>query len=284
MSYFYLLIFRPLNLSYVIQSAEKTMAGLFDKQAETYLDARPTYPGDWYSMLADRTSSHSLAWDVGTGNGQAAIGVAEHYEQVIGTDVSEAQLKLAKSHPRVRYLHTPLSLPDDELVKLIGGENCVDLVTVAQAVHWFDLPRFYSVVNRVLRKPDGVLAVWGYNDFAITPEIDAALKRFHDTTIPYWNKNINYVFDGYRTLPFPFDSIGLGSEGSPLTLDIPKELSFEGILGMLKSWSAVVTARERGVELLPENVVSELEHVWGGSKLVRRVVYKGFMLAGKVRR
>lgn len=261
-------------------SGSEKMAGLFDKQADAYLDARPTYPADWYSMLADRTSSHSLAWDVGTGNGQAAIGVAEHYDQVIGTDVSEAQLKLAKPHPRVRYLHTPLTLTDDELINLIGGENSVDLVTVAQAVHWFELPRFYSMIDRVLRKPNGVFAVWGYNDFAITPEIDAALKRFHETTIPYWNEKIRYVFDGYQTLPFPFDSVGLGSERSPLKLDIPKELAFDGVLGMLRSWSAVVTAKERGVDLLSESVVQQLQNVWGGSKLVRRVVYKGFMLAG----
>ncbi|KAK9063692.1 hypothetical protein SSX86_017564 [Deinandra increscens subsp. villosa] len=260
------------------------MAGLFDKQADAYLDARPTYPAHWYSMLADHTSSHSLAWDVGTGNGQAAIAVAEHYERVIGTDVSEAQLKLAKPHPRVQYVHTPVSLSDDELVTLIGGENRVDLVTVAQAVHWFDLPRFYSVVNRVLRKPNGVFAVWGYNDFGhITPEIDAALKRFHDSTLPYWNENIKHVFDGYKTLPFPFEDIGLGAEGRPLELEIPKELSFEGVVGMLRSWSAVVTAKERGVDLLAEDVVRELERVWGGSKVVRQVGYKGFMLAGKLK-
>jgi SAM-dependent methyltransferase len=210
------------------------------------------------------------------------IQVAEHYKQVIGTDISEPQLKLAKPHPCVRYLHTPLSLSDDDLIDLIGGENSVDLVTVAQAVHWFDLPRFYSVINRVL-KQNGVFAVWGYNDFDITPEIDAALKRFHDTTLPYWNKDIKYLFDGYQTLPFPFESVGLGSEGSPLKLDIPKELLFEGVLGMLRSWSAVVTAKEKGVNLLSEDVVQELENVWGGSKLVRRVVYKGFMLAGKPR-
>ena len=140
--------------------------------------------------------------------------------------------------------------------------------------------RFYSVINRVLQ-PNGVFAVWGYNDFDITPEIDAALKRFHDTVLPYWNKDTKYLFDGYQTLPFPFESVGLGSEGSPLKLDIPKELLFEGVLGMLRSWSAVVTAKEKGVNLLSENVVQELENVWGGSKLVRRVVYKGFMLAGK---
>ncbi|GKB89942.1 putative methyltransferase [Tanacetum coccineum] len=199
------------------------MAGLFDKQAEAYLDAQPTYPAEWYSMFADRTSSHSLAWDVGTGNGQAAIGVpctlaflhvAEYYKQVIGTDISEHQLKLAKPHPRVQYFHTPLSLSDDDLIDLICGESSVDLVTVAEAVHWFDLPRFYSVINRVL-KQNGVFAVWGYNDFDITPEIDAALKRFYETTLPYWNKDIKYLYDGYQTFPFPFESFGLGSEGNP---------------------------------------------------------------------
>ncbi|KAM1406497.1 hypothetical protein ACFXTH_001160 [Malus domestica] len=77
------------------------MAGLFDKQADLYLDSRPAYPKEWYSKLADLTPHHSLAWDAGTGNGQAAIGVAEHYKQVIGTDVSESQLQRAMPHPLV---------------------------------------------------------------------------------------------------------------------------------------------------------------------------------------
>ncbi|GKC62252.1 dual specificity protein phosphatase PHS1 [Tanacetum coccineum] len=147
--------------------------------------------------------------------------VADHYTQVIGTDISEHQLKLAKPHPRVRYLHTPLSLSGDDLIDLLGGESSVDLVTVAEAVHWF-----------------------------------------YDTTLPYWNKDIKYLSDGYQTLPFPFESVGLGSEGSPLKLDIAKELSFEGVLGFLRSWSAIVTAKEKGVDLLSENVVQELKSVW----------------------
>ncbi|GKD58450.1 putative methyltransferase, partial [Tanacetum coccineum] len=104
------------------------------------------YPAEWDSMLADRTSCHSLAWDVGIGNSQAAIGVRfpsfvreiNGSRALQGTDISEPQLKLAKPHPRVRYLHTPLSLSDDDLINLIGGESSVDLVTVAQAVHWFE--------------------------------------------------------------------------------------------------------------------------------------------------
>ncbi|GKA67902.1 putative methyltransferase [Tanacetum coccineum] len=191
-------------------------------------------------------------------------------------------LVLATAKPLLVLAFLHVSFADDDLIHLIGGEGSVHLVTVAQAVHWFDLPRFYSVINRVL-KQNGVFAVWGYNDFDITPDIDAALKRFHDTTLPYWNKDIKYLFDGYQTLPFPFESVGLGSEGGPLKLDMTKELAFEGVLGMLRYWSAAVTAKEKGVNLMSENVVQELENVWGGSKLVRRVVYKGFMFAGKPR-
>ncbi|XP_021824703.1 putative methyltransferase DDB_G0268948 [Prunus avium] len=259
------------------------MAGLFDKQADVYLDARPTYPKEWYSKLAVLTPHHTLAWDVGTGNGQAALSVAEHYEQVIGTDVSESQLQRAMLHPRVRYAHTPLSITDDELIALVGGEDSVDLVTVAQAVHWFDLPKLYNLVSRVLKKPGGVFAVWCYNDIEVDPTFDPIMKRFHDTTLPFWDKNAQYVFDGYKTLPFPFESVGFGSEGNPLPLDIPKQLSFEGFLKMLRSWSAVTTAKDQGVDLLPEKVVKEFEGAWGGSKLVRSVSYKAFMLAGKVR-
>lgn len=209
--------------------------------------------------------------------------VAEHYEQVIGTDVSEAQLELAKPHPRVRYLHTPLTTNDDELLSLIGGENSVDLITVAQAVHWFDLPSFYSLVSRLLRKPGGVFSVWCYNDIFVSPQFNAAFKKFHDTTLPFWDGNIKYVFDGYKTLPFPFESLGLGSEGNPLALDIPKELSFTGLLRMVKSWSAVITAESQGVDLLSDVVVKVLESAWGGPNLIRSVSYKGYMLAGKVK-
>ena len=104
--------------------------------------------------------------------------------------MSEAQLKLAMPHPRIRYLHTPLSITDDELVALIGGENSVDLVTVATAVHWFELPKFYSLVTRLLKKPGGVIAVWAYNDIVVSPTFDPILKRFRDTLLPYWDPNI----------------------------------------------------------------------------------------------
>ncbi|XP_043720146.1 putative methyltransferase DDB_G0268948 [Telopea speciosissima] len=254
-------------------------------EPETYVNARPTYPSEWYSKLAALTPNRTLAWDAGTGNGQAAIGVAEHYEQVIATDVSEGQIKHAIPHPKVRYVHTPLSMSEDELVSLIGGEGSVDLVTVAEAIHWFDLRRFYSLVNRVLKKPEGIIAVWGYKNFTINPVFDSIMNRFIETASPFFNRNILYIKDSYATLPFPFENVGIGSEGNPLMLDLSQELSFEGVLNWLSSWSAVNTAKELGVDLLTEVVVKEFESAWGSdqSNLTRTVNRKAFMIAGKPR-
>ncbi|OQU87082.1 hypothetical protein SORBI_3003G202500 [Sorghum bicolor] len=255
------------------------MAGLFTEQAAVYAAARPAYPKDLFAKLSALTAHHRRAWDVGTGNGQAAIGVAEHYDSVVATDASVEQLRHATPHPRVRYLHTSDALPEDDLVAMLGGEASVDLITVALAVHWFDLPAFYGVACRVLRRPGGVIAVWGYN-YRMSP-VEDMMARFFDTTLPYWDPRARYCTDGYRDLPFPFEDIGLGKEGEPASLDMEQEMSFEGLIGVLRSWSAVTTAKQQqGVDLLGERVVKELEEGWGGASLVRKVTYKGFLLAG----
>ncbi|KAM5575321.1 hypothetical protein ABKV19_014331 [Rosa sericea] len=260
------------------------VAGLFDKQAEIYVKGRPTYPKEWYSTLAALTPQHSLAWDVGTGNGQATVGLVEHYDQVVASDISEAQLKYAIQHPRVRYIHTPTSISDDEMVDLIGGghENSVDLVTVAAAIHWFDLPRFYSLVKRLLRQPGGIIAVWCYNGMVVSPDFDLVMKRFLENCLQFWDPRTKYAWEGYTTLPFPFEMVGLGREGKPIILEIAKELSFQGVERMLRSFSAVATAKDRGVDLLSEDVIKELHRAWGAHDLVRSVTYKAFMLVGKL--
>ncbi|KAJ8768021.1 hypothetical protein K2173_020961 [Erythroxylum novogranatense] len=259
------------------------MADTFGRVAEVYMEGRPSYPSEWFSWLAALTNHHSLAWDVGTGNGQAALGVAEHYKQVIATDTSEEQLKHANPHPKVRYLHTPLSMSDDQLVGLVGSENSVDLITVAVAVHWFDLQRFYGLVNRLLKKPGGVIALWTYYPIQVSPEVDIIVRHFYERGLPYLSRQGLCSFEGYKALPFPFESIGSGLEGQPLELDMPKDMSCRGFLGYLRSWPQVQTAAEGGVELLPEETVAEIESAWGGSELVRTVIYKSFMLIGKVK-
>ncbi|XP_050216677.1 uncharacterized protein LOC126667677 [Mercurialis annua] len=258
------------------------MAGLFDKQAAIYAEARPTFPKEWFSMLSALTSHHSLAWDAGTGNGQAAINIAQHYDQVIATDISEEQLKHAIPNPRIRYIHTPSSMTDDEIVSLVGAENSVDLVTVSVAIHYFDLERFYSQVKRLLRNPGGIIAVWTYNLIQVNSEFDPVMWQFYESALPFANPKAKIAMDCYRTLPFPFKSVGVGCEGQPMILDMPKEMSFEGMLGLLRSWSGVSIAKDQGVELLSEDVVKEFEKAWGGSDVVRTVIYKTYMIAGKV--
>ncbi|CAO2176875.1 unnamed protein product [Urochloa humidicola] len=257
------------------------MAGLFSKQAAVYAAARPVYPEDLFTKLAALTAHHRLAWDVGTGNGQAAIGVAEHYDSVLATDVSKEQLLRAVSHPKVRYLHTPNATPGEDLVMMLGGEGSVDLITVAEAVHWFELPAFYDIARRVLRRPGGVIAVWGYN-YRISP-VEDMMTRFFNTTLPYWDTRVGYCMNGYQDLPFPFNDIGLGREGEPTNLDMEHNMSFEGLIGMLRSWSAVTMAKQQGVDLLGEHMVKELEEEWGGASLVRKVTFKAFLLVGTPR-
>ena len=116
--------------------------------------------------------------------------VAEHYDSVLATDVSAEQLLRAVAHPKVQYLHTPDAMPGEDLVTTLGGEGSVDLITVAEAVHWFDLPAFYGVARRVLRRPGGVIAVWGYN-YRISP-VEDMMARFFNTTLPYWDPRARY--------------------------------------------------------------------------------------------
>ncbi|WCJ38451.1 S-adenosyl-L-methionine-dependent methyltransferases superfamily protein [Euphorbia peplus] len=258
------------------------MAGLYDKQAAIYADARPTFPSEWFTKLAALTPHHSLAWDAGTGNGQAALSIAEHYDKVIATDISEEQLKHGTPNPKVQYLHTPSTMSDDETVRLIGGENSVDLVTVSVAVHWFDLERFYSQVKRVLKKPGGVIAVWTYNIIQVNSEFDPLMWEFYKKSLPFQHPKAKYAFDCYKTLPFPFESVGVGCEGEPIALDLKKEMSFEGFIGLIKSWSAVSIAKEKGVDLLNQHVIEGFETAWGGSHMLRNVIFKTYMLAGKV--
>jgi ubiquinone/menaquinone biosynthesis C-methylase UbiE len=123
----------------------------FSDRAAGYARARPRYPPQLFSALAGLTGARRLAWDCGTGNGQAAIGLAEHFDRVHATDASAAQLRQAEAHPRIRYEEAP------ESASGLAGHSA-DLVTVAQAAHWFDLDAFYREVNRVLR-PGGVLAL-----------------------------------------------------------------------------------------------------------------------------
>jgi ubiquinone/menaquinone biosynthesis C-methylase UbiE len=169
----------------------------FSSHAASYAEHRPDYPEALFTYLAEQAAAHQLAWDAATGSGQAAHGLARHFEHVWATDANVAQIRQALPHPRISYRVAPAEASG-------LGAASVDLLTVAQALHWFDLPRFYAEAHRVLR-PGGVIAVWCYNLMSITPAVDRLLWRFYSETVgPDWPSARRLVEAGYRSVEFPF--------------------------------------------------------------------------------
>ncbi|HEX8211931.1 MAG TPA: class I SAM-dependent methyltransferase [Longimicrobium sp.] len=223
----------------------------FSGAAAEYARFRPRYPAALFSYLASLVSKEADAWDCATGSGQAAVALAGHLARVVATDASAAQIAHAEPHPRVEYRVAPAERSG-------LGAASVELLTVAQALHWFDLPAFYAEATRVLR-PGGVLAVWCYGHMVLP---DAALQhtldRFYSETVgPYWPPERRLVEEGYGGLHFPFIEIPAPS------FSMEMRTSMEGLLGYLGTWSATQRyAQATGHDPLAE-VRPELEMHWG---------------------
>ena len=231
----------------------------FSSIAAQYAAYRPSYPQELFDYLVSLCAERRLAWDCACGNGQATLPLADRFQSVLGSDASAKQIGSAPLHPRVRYRVAPA-----EDSGLEAGS--ADLVTVAQALHWLDLPRFYAEVERVL-KAGGVLAVWTYTSPHLDdPHLDGLLQRFnHETVGPSWPKERRLVEEGYRSLPFPFPEL----EGPEFQLQQHWNLSH--LLGYVRSWSA--TQRfigEHGVDPVMA-LGAMLAEGWGDGEAPRRI-------------
>ncbi|QKT04744.1 class I SAM-dependent methyltransferase [Ectothiorhodospiraceae bacterium 2226] len=223
----------------------------FSARAGAYAAFRPRYPDALFAFLAQTCRARTLAWDCATGNGQAAVGLAAHFPRVLATDASAAQIAQAQAHPRIAY-----RVARAEASGL--ADASVDLLTVAQALHWFDLPAFYAEARRVL-KPHGVIAVWTYGAFRFESRaLDALMQDFYANTLgPYWPPARVHVETGYRRLAFPFEEFGAPA----FTLDA--RLTREALLGYLGTWSAVGRFKaQRGWDPV-EELATQLDAVWG---------------------
>lgn len=199
----------------------------FSSVAENYAEFRPDYPEELFAWLASLAPTRNRAWDCATGNGQAAIHLARFFHEVIATDASSGQISSARSHPSVQYSVAPAErsgLADDS----------VDIVTVAQAAHWFDLPRFYEESRRVLCK-NGLLAIWCYGHFRFGIEtLDTSVNRFYNKVVgSYWPPERRFIEESYRSLPFP-----LREFTAPSTFHMQAQFSLPRLTGYLRTWSA----------------------------------------------
>jgi SAM-dependent methyltransferase len=212
----------------------------FSRQSAGYRRYRPGYPPALLEFVAARAPDRKLAVDCATGSGQAAVGLARHFDAVLAVDGSTSQLAGAEPCDRVHYA---AALAE----RLPVRGHSVSLVTAAQAVHWFDFDRFHAECRRVL-VPGGLLAVWSYEKFRVDAAVDAVIDRFYTEVVGnYWPPERRYVAQGYRTLPFPWQE-----EVAP-AFRLETDWSLEETMGYLATWSAVQRYRDQlGRDPLPD--------------------------------
>jgi len=239
----------------------------FSRQAADYAKFRPGYPQELFNYLGGIAPSRQLAWDCGTGNGQAAIGLASVFDRVIATDASEKQISNAQPYDRVEYRVAPA---EDSGI----DSGTVDLIMVAQALHWFDLSRFYAEARRVL-KPDGVLAASAYNLLHIGPAIDEVVNRYYYEVVgPFWPLERKLV-EQFGDLPFPFQEID-----SP-KFEMTASWNLDHLLGYLQTWSSTQRfIAAKGSDPL-EQIMDDLGAAWGAPEQTRNVSWSLTLRVGR---
>jgi SAM-dependent methyltransferase len=222
----------------------------FSHASDDYRRWRPRYGDDLFAWLAAIAPGTELAWDCATGNGQAAGALAAHFSRVVATDASSAQIREAEPHDRVEYRVAPAEASPLE-------DASADLVTVAQALHWFDVPRFHAEARRVLR-PGGVVAEWGYGLAFIDPSFDGLLRHFSEVTLHgYWPPERALVEAAYQGVEFPFERIGAPEFSMEACWDLDRFFAYLG------TWSSVNAYRKRrGSDPLPR-LREQLAPLWG---------------------
>lgn len=221
----------------------------FSKQAETYSQFRPTYPNDFISRITSFVEQKEIAWDCGTGNGQVATMLSNPFQNVVATDISQNQLSHAPKLPNIEYKLEPAESTSIE-------NNSVDLITVAQAIHWFNFDSFFKEANRVLKK-NGVIAIFGYPLFTTGTSIDKIISYlYHEVLDTFWDPERKYIEEEYSAIPFPFSKIEL-----PETY-MKYDWTFDQMIGYLRSWSAVQHYISETKKDPIENIRGELKQHW----------------------
>lgn len=241
----------------------------FDQGGKAYAQFRPEYPLEVSSYLASLGSSKGLAVDVGCGNGQLTTQLAAHFGKVIGLDPSADQLAHATKHDSVEYIQSPAE-------KLPLSDGIANLVSVAQAAHWFDLPKFYSESKRIAA-PGAHIALVSYGVMKFDSEIEARFQDFYWKEIAsYWPPERRLVDEGYKTIDFPFQ------EFTSPEISIRKNWNLAETLGYISTWSAVKKLRDADKTEILLKFSEDLTRLWGSPEKTRAVSWPVNMRVGKL--
>ena len=230
----------------------------FGAGSAAYASARPRYPADLFAFIAAHCRAHTRAWDCACGNGQAAFGLAQHFAQVCATDLSAGQLAVATTYPTIDYSVQSAEAP-------AFAPASFDAVCVAQALHWFDLARFWPAAQRVLR-PGGIFAAWGYSWFTVSPPVDQVVDQVLRPRLQsYWAPQNRLLWDSYRAIAWPFASIAAPAFAITATWNADQLWDYVG------SWSAARRCIEaEGAQTLAAARTALLA-AWGDPHTPRRV-------------
>ncbi len=241
----------------------------FSTVADAYAAYRPTYPPALFTYLAGLPAQRRRVWDCGAGSGQAALALCSHFESVIATDISRSQLAAASGRGLCRIVSSAEQAP--------LAPRCVDLVIVAQALHWFDHDTFYAEVRRVV-VPDGAIAVWSYDLMQLGDRsLDEIVRDFYDGEVgDFWPSQRRLVDERYRDVPFPFDEL-------PATdFVMAADWTLAEVLGYVGTWSAVTRYRvARGKDPL-SSLGARLQSQWGDRETRRRVTWPMVIRAARL--
>lgn len=242
----------------------------FSNHSKQYSVFRPTYPDGAIEFILSLVSNKTNVWDCGTGNGQLAGKLSPFFKHVYATDISENQITNAVKKDNIIY-----EVVSAENVTF--NKNFFDLITVAQAIHWFDFDKFYEKVRYTL-KPDGIIAVIGYNLMTIDEESDKIIRHFYSAILgdKYWDKERKYLDEQYKTIPFPFQEIQAPSFSQKVKWDLDE------LIGYLNTWSAVQHYIKANGTNPVDDVKREFEKIWGKEKQ-KEVTFPTLLRIGKLK-
>lgn len=240
---------------------------LFSDSSKQYASFRPTYPAELYDFILKQVKRPRVAWDCACGNGQVARDLADRFEKVYATDQSQSQIDNAHKKQNIVYSVCPAE-------KTPFNDQQFDLITVGQAIHWFDIALFFDEVRRV-SKPGAVVAVWGYSLLSVDHGIDLIINHFYTSVIgPYWDAERKLVDERYRTIDFPLTRIDVPP------FDFSFNWTLDELRGYLNTWSAVRKYINQNHVNPVDKVVDQLSPLWGTER--KKVSFPLFVRMGKV--
>lgn len=241
----------------------------FSNHAFEYSKFRPSYPPELFDHILSLVPNRDVAWDCATGSGQVAFELAKYFKEVKATDISNTQLEHAKMAPNIEYIKAP--------AEETPFENCsFDLITIAQALHWFEFDKFFAEAERV-SDFDGIIAIWGYERSQVNEDIDAIFLDFYQNVVgDHWPEERAYIENMYETIEMPFEK-----RRNP-DFKITVNWNLEEYIGYIRTWTAVQRYIEEHGEDPTVTLQERMTDHWPNTE-IKEVTFPLFLFLGTVK-